>query len=167
MQRESRVVASTSGAAAASAMRGSVARRGSCAGCTGVARIGEASTGRRSATGEKAAAAATTASITRERIDIRARGRRSQGANETHLDTRNENDPLVLPRFVPTPAAPHQIGNARMMISTAPISEVRDKKSNGRNISTCTHSTREESGLRGDQFDMFLSQSADSLPVRC
>ena len=57
-------VAVTSGAAAASAaasaMRGSVARRGSCAGCAvHVARIGEASTGRRSATGEKAAAAAT------------------------------------------------------------------------------------------------------------
>ena len=69
--RKSRGVVVTSGAAAASAMRGSVARRGSCAGCAAhVARIGEASTGRRSATGEKAAAAPTADRSTIERIVI-------------------------------------------------------------------------------------------------
>ena len=62
-------VAVTSGAAAASAMRGTVARRGICAGCAAhAARIGDASTGRRIATGEKAAAAATADSSTMVRI---------------------------------------------------------------------------------------------------
>ena len=64
-------MAVTSGAAAASAMRGTVARRGICAGCAAhAARIGDASTGRRIATGEKAAAAATADSWTMVRIVI-------------------------------------------------------------------------------------------------
>ena len=50
-------------------MRGTVARRGICAGCAAhAARIGDASTGRRIATGEKAAAAATADSSKMVRI---------------------------------------------------------------------------------------------------